>query len=115
MGPVSHYIFQNVAASHTISASFASGTTASVVSWVDTRGGIPLVYVQRFDESGIPQWATNGVPVFLNSFGQSEPFTLSDGRTALVARNEYRGGSNKISFSESARMGVPLDPGVPKS
>ncbi len=66
----------------------ASG--GAIIVWGDYRNPtLPLVYAQRMNGAGTPQWAANGVIVANSGFPQVAPAVTSDGSGgALIAYQE---------------------------
>jgi hypothetical protein len=89
---------------------------SSIVVWEDERNGYSDIYAQRLDGSGAKLWGKNGIGVCEAQGNQTSPQIISDGRSAIVVWQDYRGDSadiyaQKITMSGSAlwaKDGVPV-------
>ncbi len=78
------------------------GSGGAVIAWQDLRSGIK-VYAQRIDNTGTPQWTTNGVLVAINGSFQEFPKLVSDGNSgALISwRDRTSGpGTNNAIYAQ---------------
>lgn len=68
----------------------------AIVAWTDSRNGAGNadIYARRVDASGVPQWASNGVPVCSLAGDQYSPKIL------------YVGGAVLIVWADAARGGL---------
>ncbi|TAK54594.1 MAG: T9SS type A sorting domain-containing protein [Bacteroidetes bacterium] len=76
---------------HPIVASDGNG--GAIIVWEDGRNGGSMLYAQRVNASGVPQWATNGIRVTLDSALQLRPVIISDENGgAIIAWHRFDGG-----------------------
>ncbi len=67
------------------------GVGGAMIVWRDGRTGKGDIYTQKINGSGIPQWMTDGVTVFADSFNQERPTITSDGvGGAIITWEDYR-------------------------
>jgi hypothetical protein len=84
------------------------GAGGVLVSWVDNRSEDDEIFSQRFNASGTPQFAANGIATYLNP-GQQFPSGIAqtaDGG-AIVVWNEKRNGQYDIRARKLNPDGTP--------
>jgi len=62
----------------------SDGVGGAIIAWEDYRSGIPDIYAQRVNASGVRQWAANGVALCTAASDQSEPMVASDGAGGAI-------------------------------
>nr|MDO8109501.1 hypothetical protein [Candidatus Sigynarchaeota archaeon] len=62
----------------------SDGNGGAIIAWNDERGFYPAIYAQRVNAGGTRQWASNGIPVSLQSFGLKYPQIASDGNCGAI-------------------------------
>jgi PKD-like domain/Secretion system C-terminal sorting domain len=56
------------------------GSNGAIITWMDARGGISYeIYAQRINESGVVQWATDGIVIYNIPSYLPYPEIISDG------------------------------------
>jgi hypothetical protein len=55
------------------------GSGGAIFTWYDSRGDDADVYAQRVSADGVPQWATHGTPIFIDTDHQGGQGIVSDG------------------------------------
>jgi hypothetical protein len=74
------------------------GAGGAIITWLDYRSGSASLhaYVQRINNSGVVQWAGNGINLTPSSLA-STPFAMSDNQGgAYIAWRDYRGSAYKF-------------------
>jgi hypothetical protein len=87
------------------------GLGGAVIAWDENRSLIGFdVYAQRINSSGVPLWATDGVPACIASGDQTMPCVQSDGNgSAIVAWFDMRGADGDIyAQMEAADGALPI-------
>ena len=75
----------------------SDGSGGIILVWEDYRNGDADIYAQRLDNSGLPLWGPDGVPVAVFPNGQESPAIVSDGAGgAIVTWQDLRGGQYDI-------------------
>ncbi len=75
----------------------ADGSGGAIISWRDKRSGTFDIYAQRIDADGHFQWATNGVSVSAERYGQYGPSIVADGNdNFFIAWRDDRSGVGQI-------------------
>ena len=75
------------------------GGGGMIVVWSDFRAGEQDIYAQKLDAAGVPQWATDGVPICKVTGAQSSPQVLSDGAGgAFVVWEDARAGTTNLNI-----------------
>ena len=70
---------------------------SAVVVWTDYRNGNLDIYARRVSNTGVAQWASNGVAVCNVALSQANPVLATDGTGgAIVAWGDYRNGNYDI-------------------
>lgn len=73
------------------------GLGGAVIAWQDVRFGGWDIFVQRLNESGVPQWSLDGVALCTGLSDQLSPVIVPDGaHGAIVAWQDYRSGGADI-------------------
>ena len=86
----------------------SDGTGGAIIAWADGRFSPSRLYAQRLDASGVPQWATNGVPLCSTGGPQFEPAAISDGAGgAIVTWIDRRAGNYDIYAQHVDGTGTP--------
>jgi hypothetical protein len=81
----------------------------SIITWTDGRGGNWDIYTQLLNESGVPQWAANGVAVCTAAGDQTYSTVVPDGAYgAIIAWDDTRGGDSDIYARRVSAVGLPL-------
>ena len=64
----------------------------AIITWYDYRNGNTSdIYAQRIDGNGLVQWITDGVPVSIPNYAQSDPRILRDGNSgAIITWQDHR-------------------------
>ena len=96
------------------------GAGGAIITWQDYRIGStsPKAYVQRISESGVVQWAANGINLTQSSLANGTPFPNSDSKGgAYIVWRDYRGGAYKFYAQRVNSSGSQLwaSGGVPIS
>ena len=96
----------------------ADGNGGVIVAWEDLRGADFDIYAQRFNASGVRQWAVDGVKLCGATGEQSSPSIVADaGGGAIVAWTDFRAGAfadiqaqrvNAAGVAQWATNGVAL-------
>jgi len=60
------------------SVAAADGAGGMIAAWSDPRSGGSLIYAQRLDADGVPQWAAGGIQVCLYESWQQSPRIVPD-------------------------------------
>lgn len=69
----------------------ADGVGGAIFFWEDRRSGPLDIYGDRFDASGLSQWAANGVAVCSAQYDQRNPVTVTDAAGgAIIAWEDTR-------------------------
>lgn len=73
------------------------GEGGAIIAWEDMRSGFSDIYAQRINDSGEPQWTTNGIPI-CNATGNQIQISLVDDKNggAFVIWQDDRSGSYDI-------------------
>ena len=81
-----------------------------VITWPDRRSETNWdIYAQRVDNTGLLQWAANGVGVCLQSGDQVEPRIISDGvGGSIISWQDYRSGDYDIYAERLDQYGTAL-------
>jgi len=75
----------------------ADGAGGAIIAWRDTRSGTYDIYAQRIDAEGNIQWATNGVSVSAERYGQYGPAIVAGGSgNFYIAWRDDRSGVGQI-------------------
>ncbi|MCK4349860.1 MAG: T9SS type A sorting domain-containing protein, partial [Candidatus Krumholzibacteria bacterium] len=90
----------------------SDGAGGAIVSWVDSRSGVPLdydIYAQRLDASGLVRWAPNGAGICTADDDQSDAEPISDGAGgAFLVWEDRRSGDYDIYASRIDTDGDPV-------
>ena len=81
-----------------------------IVIWMDQRSGNDDLYAQKFNVSGTPLWADNGVPVTTDPAGLNIAYVeaISDNRGGIiVAWTDHRSSSDDIYAQRIGADGTP--------
>jgi hypothetical protein len=76
--PFVNNVVCDAAGHQTNQKSVSDGAGGVIVVWEDDRTGAPLVYAQRIDRNGDPQWAENGIRVCTFDSEQTDPDIVAD-------------------------------------
>lgn len=92
------------------SASLIQNGAGAIIVWEDWRTGIPRVFAQSLDASGVPQWGSTGRPVTPASAApQAVPVILGDGYGgAFVTYGQYNAGDWDIMIQHLDANGGSL-------
>jgi predicted lipoprotein with Yx(FWY)xxD motif len=72
----------------------SDGAGGAIITWWDYRNGASVIYAQRVDSSGTPQWSADGVPICTATSGQGNAQIISDGAGgAIITWDDYRSGN----------------------
>ena len=74
------------------------GMGGIVVTWYDLRGlSAPDIYTQRLDGAGNPAWASDGMPLFSDTYKQISPLIVNDTRGgSIIAWKDGRNGNDDL-------------------
>ncbi len=76
------------------------------IAWADERSC--YIYVQHLDAAGVPQWASNGVPVCSTALPTGRPALAIDyNNGVIVAWTDTRNGNNDIYAQRVNSSGAP--------
>jgi hypothetical protein len=68
-----------------------------IIVWEDGRAGYLDIYAQKLDESGLPLWQKNGLPICRVPWNQTSPQVITDeAGGAFIAWQDYRDGNADI-------------------
>ncbi len=78
------------------------GAGGAIVVWEDARTSTNFdIFAQRVDADGVPQWATDGVPLCELDFNQHNPAIVSDDQGgAIIVWQDHRGGSTPDVYAQ---------------
>lgn len=62
----------------------SDGAGGVIVAWHDFRSGTGDIYAQRVNDTGIPQWTANGIPICATSGDQLYPQLVTDGTGGAI-------------------------------
>ena len=92
----------------------SDGLGGAVVTWFDTRVSTNLdIYAQLVNSTGVPQWASTGVPICTALYNQALPVVTSDGANGgIIAWYDFRtNGTNSDIYAQRVNhngvLGVP--------
>ena len=87
----------------------SDGSGGAIIIWEDYRSGSADIYSQQVNQSGVPQWAANGVAVCTASNDQDYPAIASDGSGgAFIAWEDERSGIGEDIYAQRVNQsGVP--------
>ena len=64
-----------------------------VTVWEDFRSGnVYDIYMQKYDENGVPAWATNGQEVVIKPTNQQGPYISTNGEEYMVFWHDFQSG-----------------------
>jgi hypothetical protein len=72
------------------------GAGGAVVSWLDSRSGVPDIYANRVLASGATSWTANGIAICTNFTTPEVPKIAFDGSGVVITWGDNRLGSNRI-------------------
>jgi hypothetical protein len=79
----------------------ADGAGGAIVTWEDARSGSNVVYAQRVNGAGMPQWAANGVQVCNTCNSALSPVIAADGAGgATIAWTDFRSGVDRDVYAQ---------------
>lgn len=96
----------------------SDGLGGTIIVWGDKRNGNWDIYAQRVDSTGLPLWASDGVPISTAVSSQYWPQMISDGQGgAIITWKDKRGGSWEVYAQRVDSSGIPqwTPDGVPIS
>jgi len=76
------------------------GKGGAIICWQDLRNGNSDIYAQRFDSTGIAQWAVNGVAVVQKASQQRSQRIVSDGNNGAIIVWEDSINNNSDIFAQ---------------
>ena len=83
-----------VANDQTNPATVADGVGGAIVTWQDSRSGLPDIYAQRISAAGTARWTANGAALCTATSNQSYPTIAPDGAGgAIVTWQDHRSGT----------------------
>ena len=86
-----------------------STTAGPYITWKDDRNGNYDIYIQKLNIQGIPQWATNGIPVCNNTATQLNPDLCNDNNNGvIVAWQDSSGNAFDIKAQRFTSSGTAL-------
>jgi hypothetical protein len=79
----------------------SDGAGGAIIAWQDNRNGVPDIYAQRINGSGVAQWTGNGLPVCLATRDQVDPQLTSDGSGgAIIVWRDFRAGPDYVPYAQ---------------
>ena len=80
------------------------GKKGVFIAWKDYRqGGIPDIYIQRLDSSGLAKWTADGVALCTDPADQSTPSITTDMKGgAIVAWSDWRSGVERDQIGRAS-------------
>ncbi len=81
----------------------------AIFTWKDYRNNIYAdIYAQYIDNTGIPQWAVNGIPVSTKSFDQINPNIITDSTAGIIVWQDSGSGTWDIYAQKIFLNGTSL-------
>ena len=69
----------------------SDGSSGAIITWQDERDGLPDIYAQAIDSTGVAQWTLDGVAICTAAIYQYSPTIASDGSGgAIITWYDYR-------------------------
>jgi hypothetical protein len=85
----------------------SDGSGGAIITWYDDRGGNYDIYAQRVNNTGVPQWAADGVAISTAADIQYKPALISDGLGgAIITWEDYRDGNDDIYAQRVSSSGA---------
>ncbi|MFN8179092.1 MAG: FlgD immunoglobulin-like domain containing protein [bacterium] len=88
----------------------SDGVGGAMIFWEDHRSSYWDIYGDRFDASGLSQWAANGVVICDAQYDQTHPVVVSDSAGGAIIAwedNRYSGSYPDIFTQRVDNVGVP--------
>lgn len=86
-----------------------AGDGSAIMTWQDWRNGNKDIYAQKVDSSGNLLWTSNGVPVSVKTFNQSNPKVIDDGAGgAIIVWEDSINGSWDIYAQRISNTGATM-------
>jgi len=73
----------------------SDGSGGAIITWEDRGGTYVDIYIQRVNQSGVPEWTANGIAICTASGDQWYPAPVSDGSGgAIITWQDQRSGDD---------------------
>jgi len=98
----------NQTGNETLPQIVTDGAGGCMIVWQDTRSGTSIIYGQRLNGSGSPQWNSAGVALTTGTASQTKVVAVSDGAGGVIAAWEDARDSNEVYCQRLGPSGSPL-------